>query len=143
MHKNGGVTLDTLAFIHNYEKILRSRKIPKMVFYKECGISDAAVSQWRKGKTKPALSTVDKIAEYLGVSPDELLTGETKKAPSEESATKENIPSFDEDEMLAKFKSLYLKLTPELRPIVNTYLQKLLMIQELEIDSDSSDIGRG
>lgn len=112
-------------------------------FYKASGISSASFSQWNTGIHAPTKKKLAQAANVLGVSLEYLLTGETKKAPSEESATKENIPPFDEDEMLTKFKSLYLKLTPELRPIVNTYLQKLLMIQELEIDSDSSDIGRG
>ena len=65
--------MDTLAFIARYEAILKEKRIPKMVFYKECGITDAAVSQWRKGKTAPATKTISRIADFLGVTSESLL----------------------------------------------------------------------
>lgn len=74
--------MDSLALIARYEAILREKKIPKMTMYKACGISDAAVSQWRKGKTMPAMKSIERIAAYLDVTPEYLLTGEdAKKAP--------------------------------------------------------------
>lgn len=74
--------MDTLALIARYEAILREKKIPKMTMYRECGISDAAVSQWRRGKTVPAMKSIERIAAYLNVTPEYLLTGEdAKKAP--------------------------------------------------------------
>lgn len=71
--------MDSLALIARYEAILREKKIPKMTMYKECGISDAAVSQWRKGKTTPSMKSIERIAAYLGVTPAYLLTGEDRK----------------------------------------------------------------
>jgi len=95
--------LDTLAFISRYEAILKDRKIPKMQFYRDCDITDAAVSQWRKGKTKPAMTTISKIAEYLGVTAEYLLTGEGQKNSSlpdgrerEDEVTKELREIWDE-----------------------------------------------
>jgi transcriptional regulator with XRE-family HTH domain len=79
LHKKEGLPLDTLAFIARYEAILKEKKIPKMQFYKDCGITDAAVSQWRKGKTNPAMSTINRIADYLNVMPEFLLTGTGEK----------------------------------------------------------------
>lgn len=74
--------MDSLALIARYEAILREKKIPKMTMYKACGISDAAVSQWRRGKTIPAMRSIERIAAYLDVTPEYLLTGEdAKKAP--------------------------------------------------------------
>lgn len=69
--------MDTLSFISKYEEILKERRIPKMQFYKNCGITDAAVSQWRKGKTNPAMTTINKISVYLGV-PISYLLGDSK-----------------------------------------------------------------
>lgn len=74
--------MDNLAFISRYEEILRERKIPKAQMYAACGISDSAVSQWRKGKTNPSMSSVSQIAEYLGVSAEYLLTGVKENAPA-------------------------------------------------------------
>lgn len=75
--------MDTLAFISRYEAILKEKKILKMQFYKDCGITDAAVSQWRTKKTKPAMTTISRIADYLGVSVGYLLGSDQKeKSPA-------------------------------------------------------------
>ncbi len=86
LHKTGGIALDNLSFIARYEAILKAKKIPKGVFYQDCGITDAAVSQWRKGKTAPSMKSIDRIAEYLSVTAEYLLTGlgEKEKAPTSE-----------------------------------------------------------
>ena len=82
MHNLEVITLDTLAFISKYEEILKSKKLPKMQFYKDCGITDAAVSQWRKGKTNPAMTTINRISEYLGVSVAYLIGEDQKEQPA-------------------------------------------------------------
>ena len=75
--------MDNLAFISRYEAILREKQISKGALYTACGISDAAVSQWRKGKTAPSMKSIGRIADFLGVTPEYLLTGvETQKAPA-------------------------------------------------------------
>jgi len=72
-----------LAFIARYEAILREQKTPKRKLYEACGITDAAVSQWRKGKTAPSMKSIERIASFLGVTTEYLLTGvEAKKAPA-------------------------------------------------------------
>jgi len=95
--------LDTLAFISRYEAILKDRKIPKMQFYRDCDITDAAVSQWRKGKTKPAMTTISKIAEYLGVTAEYLLTGEGQKNTAHQTV----------DGQISELMELFSKLSPE------------------------------
>lgn len=75
--------MDNLAFISRYEAILREKQISKGTLYEACGISDAAVSQWRKGKTAPSMKSIGRIADFLGVTPEYLLTGvETENAPT-------------------------------------------------------------
>ena len=103
--------MDTLAFISKYEAILKSKKIPKMQFYKDCGITDAAVSQWRKGKTNPAMTTISRISEYLEVSVAYLLGEEAQKEkPTLQSESEldpvtrelfDIVNSSDEDELKA------------------------------------------
>lgn len=112
--------MDTLAFISRYEVILKERKIPKMQFYRDCGITDAAVSQWRKGKTKPAMTTISKIAEYLSVPAEYLLTGERqKKEPAGQKAS-----GLDRTD--------YEKLSPENRRFIDDMIDKLLKSQSAE-----------
>lgn len=50
----------------------------------DCGISRTSPAKWREGAT-PRGVTLQKLADYFGVTTDYLLTGkETKKAPASE-----------------------------------------------------------
>lgn len=49
----------------------------------EIGLSNAAPTSWRKG-AEPKLATLEKIAEYFGVSIDYLRGKENKKTPTPE-----------------------------------------------------------
>lgn len=60
----------------------------------EIGSSSASVVKWRKGAI-PQGATLQKIADYFGVSVDYLLTGETKKSPAE--AEDEEINEYLEE----------------------------------------------
>lgn len=102
--------MDTLAFISKYEAILKEKKILKMQFYKDCEITDAAVSQWRKKKTKPAMTTISRIADYLGVTVGYLLGLEQKETPTLQAESEldpvtqelfEIVNNSDEDELKA------------------------------------------
>lgn len=50
----------------------------------DCGISRTSTAKWREGAI-PRGVTLQKLADYFGVTTDYLLTGEeTKKAPTQE-----------------------------------------------------------
>lgn len=50
----------------------------------DCGVSRTSTAKWREGAT-PRGVTLQKLADYFGVTTDYLLTGaETKKAPTDE-----------------------------------------------------------
>ena len=53
------------------------------------GITDKAVSKWERDLSCPDIATIPKLAEFLGVSADELLKCRTE---SRESEKKENLP---------------------------------------------------
>ena len=76
--------MDVAGFMERYEKILKERNIPKKDFYAACGFTDAAASQWRHRKNAPSMKTIERIAEYLNVSTEYLLTGwqEENKTPA-------------------------------------------------------------
>ena len=48
----------------------------------EIGLSNATPTKWKKTGAKPVGETLDKIAEYFGVSTDYLLGKENEKAPA-------------------------------------------------------------
>jgi transcriptional regulator with XRE-family HTH domain len=70
--------MDGLAFVQMVETELKKRHIPKEQFYRECGISSATMSQWRKRVYSPSSAAIKKIEEYLGIA----FSLEQKNAPA-------------------------------------------------------------
>jgi len=61
------------------ERILRLIEERGITAYKlttDLGLGSGAVTEWKKGKSKPGTEAIIKIARYFGVSTDYLLTGE-------------------------------------------------------------------
>lgn len=52
----------------------RKAGLSQMAVAKEMGISDAAVSMWETGKTRPRAAILSKLAKLYGCSVDELLS---------------------------------------------------------------------
>lgn len=60
----------------NFEKILRQRNLSSYKVAKEAGVTQTALSNWKNGKSTPSTTTLQKIADYLGVTVDYLMNGE-------------------------------------------------------------------
>ena len=73
--------MDVFFLISQIDKLCRERKMPKAKFYELAGMTASAVSQWRNGKTVPAESTIQRIANVFDVGVDVLTGKETKKEP--------------------------------------------------------------
>ena len=58
------------------DKELKKRGIGRKEFYSNSGVTSASYSQWNTGARTPSISSVQRIAAYLGVSLDYLLTGD-------------------------------------------------------------------
>lgn len=75
------------TFYDNYIKLCAVHDKSPTAVSKEIGLSNAAASGWKNGK-KPSAVTKQKLADYFGVTVEEL-TGESeqkeKPTPSEES----------------------------------------------------------
>lgn len=82
---------DVETMLSKVYELLKTKSIPRMQFYSEIGISAGAMSQWKLGKTTPTYNSIAKIADYLGVTVDEL-TGDT----AQKTATPEG-DGLDED----------------------------------------------
>ena len=70
----------------------------------EIGSSSASVVKWKKGAI-PQGATLQKIADYFGVSVDYLLTGEDKKTSVE--------TSTEYDDKFVRLQRAYRKMDPE------------------------------
>lgn len=48
---------------------------------KDVGLSNSAISEWKKGKGRPSSDAIIKLAKYFDVSTDYLLTGQNSSCP--------------------------------------------------------------
>lgn len=108
-------------FWKNFEKLCTFKGISPNGVCKELGLSNAAATHWKQG-AKPNNSTLKRIADYFGVTPESLLDeNEQKKSPSEMG---EDQVSKEE---LAK---IFSNLLPEQQEQAKSYLRYLLDTQE-------------
>lgn len=59
--------------LNNIEKLISKKNISKMDFYKDIGISPGSFGDWRSGKSKPSVKTLNKLSNYFNCSLDSLL----------------------------------------------------------------------
>ena len=73
------------------EMLLDEKGISKMEFYAKTGINSGSASQWKTGMYSPSIRSVQKMAEFLGVTALYLITGdESAKYPGQkQKATQE------------------------------------------------------
>ncbi len=70
-------------FWKNFEKLCTFKGISPNGVCKELGLSNAAATHWKQG-AKPNNSTLKRIADYFGVTPESLLDeNEQKKDPAQ------------------------------------------------------------
>lgn len=68
--------MDWAEVINRINALLKAKGIAKMQFFKDCGITGSAMSQWKSGLTQPRHATLTRIADYLGVTVSYLLNGD-------------------------------------------------------------------
>ena len=88
-------------FYDNFIKACNSiGKTPSSVAI-DIGLNKATVTGWKKG-SKPTDSTIQKLADYFGVSPEEL-TGSTRSAKKKSPADVSNSDTQSEGQLMAAF----------------------------------------
>lgn len=92
--------------------VLAEKGIKKETFYKDCGITSSAYSQWTTGKTAPRLSKLEEIADYLKI-PMSYLMGYSQLPVYETTvdAGQQKSPSSEEDERFQMYIKAIDKLT--------------------------------
>jgi transcriptional regulator with XRE-family HTH domain len=79
MHEKGAAFMST--FYDNYIKLCAVHDKSPTAVSKEIGLSNAAASGWKNGK-KPSAVTKQKLADYFGVTVEELTGEEQKEKPN-------------------------------------------------------------
>lgn len=61
-----------------FEQLLQKYDVTPYKVAKEAGVTQTALSNWKLGKSTPTTQTLQKIADYFGVTIDYLMTGNEK-----------------------------------------------------------------
>lgn len=108
-------------FKENFERLCNGINKAPTTVCQEIGLSNAVYAKWNE-KSIPHRSTLIKIADYFGVTPESLVAeNEQKKSPSE----------VGEDQILkGDLAKIFLGLLPEQQEQAKKYLLYLLDTQE-------------
>lgn len=71
-----------------FEQLLQKHGVTSYKVAKEAGVTQTALSNWKSGRSTPTTKTLQKIADYFGVTIDYLMTGETSEGEKEVSLTR-------------------------------------------------------
>lgn len=108
-----------MDFYSRFEQLCNDRGVTPTQAARDNGISQPAVAMWKKRNSTPQANTVQKLADYFGVSVDCLLNGEGK-AP---------IPKDDCSSDIADFYSIFERLCHE-KDITPARVRKDLQISQ-------------
>lgn len=61
-----------------FDQLLQKHGVTPYKVAKEAGVTQTALSNWKTGRSTPTTKTLQKIADYFGVTVDYLMTGEEK-----------------------------------------------------------------
>ena len=103
-------------FKKRFIKLCNERNVSPTKACKDIGLSSAAFSTWTT-ETIPRKATIEKFAEYFGVSTDYLL-GNTDQ--------KEKATNLEEKGRQAEFADLFSRLTPEQQKMLMAQMKGLL-----------------
>lgn len=76
-----------------FEQLLQKYGVTPYRVAKKAGVTQTALSNWKSGRSTPTTKTLQKIADYFGVTIDYLMTGDI----SEESHEKKLTPKDEKD----------------------------------------------
>lgn len=62
-----------------FEQLLQKYGVTSYKVAKEAGVTQTALSNWKTGRSTPTVKTLQKIADYFGVTVDYLMTGKDEK----------------------------------------------------------------
>lgn len=85
-----------------FEQLLQERGITAYKVSKETGVTQSTLSDWKRGRSTPKTDNMKKIADYLGVTVDYLMTGEESRDYSAELASVDTLAAHFEGEELSE-----------------------------------------
>lgn len=72
-----------------FEQLLQKYGVTSYKVAKDAGVTQTALSNWKSGKSTPTVKTLQKIADYFGVTVDYLMTGKEETPPEPQLTAKD------------------------------------------------------
>lgn len=90
-----------------FEQLLQKYGVTAYKVAKEAGVTQTALSNWKSGRSTPTTKTLQKIADYFGVTIDYLMTGkdDLREKPPELTARDERDIKKDLDSLREKLSN--------------------------------------
>lgn len=86
-----------------FEQLLQKKGVSSYKVAKEAGVTQTALSNWKSGRSTPTAKTLQKIADYFGVTIDYLMTGDD--------SSEQGLTARDNRDIAKDLDSIMEKLT--------------------------------
>lgn len=86
-----------------FEQLLQKKGVSSYKVAKEAGVTQTALSNWKSGRSTPTAKTLQKIADYFGVTIDYLMTGDN--------SSEQGLTARDDRDIAKDLDSIMEKLT--------------------------------
>lgn len=121
-----------LKFAQNLKNIMQKRNKTQSDLVKDLSFRQATVSDWLNGKKYPRMDKVEKLANYLGVSINELLMQSVSEPPIPE------ILLTDQEKSMIK---KYRQLNADGKLVIDNQIDFMLYKQEQSAEKEEQSLG--
>lgn len=121
-----------LKFAQNLKNIMQKRKKTQSDLVKDLSFRQATVSDWLNGKKYPRMDKVEKLANYLGVSINELLMQSVSEPP---------VPTIQLTDQEKSMIKKYRQLNADGKLVIDNQIDFLLYKQEQSAEKEEQNLG--
>lgn len=120
-----------LKFAQNLKNIMQKRNKTQSDLVKDLSFRQATVSDWLNGKKYPRMDKVEKLANYLGVSINELLMQSVSEPP---------VPAIQLTDQEKSLIKKYRQLNADGKLVIDNQIDFMLYKQEQSAEKKKSRI---
>lgn len=121
-----------LKFAQNLKNIMQKRNKTQSDLVKDLSFRQATVSDWLNGKKYPRMDKVEKLANYLGVSINELLMQSVFEPP---------VPAIQLTDQEKSMIKKYRQLNADGKLVIDNQIDFILYKQEQSAEKEEQNLG--
>lgn len=121
-----------LKFAQNLKNIMQKRSKTQSDLVKDLSFRQATVSDWLNGKKYPRMDKVEKLANYLGVSINELLMQSVFEPP---------VPAIQLTDQEKSMIKKYRQLNADGKLVIDNQIDFMLYKQEQSAEKEEQNLG--